>query len=609
MKSLQIIALSMIVGALFGLPHLMMKFSLEDPSAYTPFVITGVSFLTVDEAYTYAARVREVHDGHLVVTDSSVYEHKGDPWLIPFASEFFLGFLARIIGMANTFMVSDFVFPALIFYLLFCFFFQVTLSRPLSILASLAILLEGVRNSLGVFQAIVTGASNSFIRPFEFSRLVNPQLTFIPFILALICLVFLVERKETLYAVLGGLLFGSLFYFYLYYWLFFAVGSAIFLLFMLQKRERRLVTLVGAMLLIGFAISIPYWIAYIKFQSLADAGDIVSRLGLERNRQVIFPSVKTLGLIALFAFLYWKMRLNMQLLFQAFIVAFIICQNIQLFTGFNTSLPHWNYRVGYIWQSMMTFTSIAYLLSTDYRLPKLEGLKDSLLKRVLNPVCVFVTVLMLLSGFSRQIVMSKNLQAVHILPPGFQEAFDWLNKNTPKESVVMSSSFETNMLLPVYTHNNVFLPSGNSQISLSPTREILDRLSIAYCFFQVPYDYLASSLTHSPDREKTFKANGRRFTRTHPELLEQNALWYILHERFTSLKEALPRELQEEILSRHRSCGNSARPQLLRYRINYVWESFLEREKSTADFSAYPFLEKVYDNQGVRIYWLVEKGS
>jgi hypothetical protein len=70
------VAVALGVGLVCGLPHLLVPRQLSDPSAYTPRVISDVSFVTVDETSFYAARIREAMDGRWRVTDPLAWESR-----------------------------------------------------------------------------------------------------------------------------------------------------------------------------------------------------------------------------------------------------------------------------------------------------------------------------------------------------------------------------------------------------------------------------------------------------------------------------------------------------------------------------------------------------
>ena len=72
----------------------------------------------------------------------------------------------------------------------------------------------------------------------------------------------------------------------------------------------------------------------------------------------------------------------------------------------------------------------------------------------------------------------------------YREVYSWFDDNTAIDSVVVTLSTEHNMLIPVYTHNNVFIPNGFS--SSSPTEEIIDRMFTVYKIFNVTPEHFGS---------------------------------------------------------------------------------------------------------------------
>ncbi len=252
---------------------------------------------------------------------------------------------------------------------------------------------------------------------------------------------------------------------------------------------------------------------------------------------------------------------------------------------------HWGYRVGYIWQTI----TIVALLATIPRLGAKAELRHLLQHSGLwlRRFALAGSLLLLLSIAGYQVTLSRNTAHAFTLPPGFANAFEWINRETPRDSVVVTPSFETNMLLPVYTHANVFLPNGN--LSLAPTEELIDRLLITYRLFEVPVEYLRVSLRDDPDRLADFRRSQNHFSRSRPELLEQHGLWYLFHR----LK--WPEERIRAVVDRYARLTVSPERPFGRYRADYVWLSPLEALKGRADLSALLFLVPVYEKDGVRI--------
>jgi hypothetical protein len=76
--------------------------------------------------------------------------------------------------------------------------------------------------------------------------------------------------------------------------------------------------------------------------------------------------------------------------------------------------------------------------------------------------------------------------------------FEWLNSNTNLDDVVLTSSREINDLIPVFTHNLVFVPNGER--TSAGDVEIERRFLVAMRLLQRPetevHDLLAQDYTH-----------------------------------------------------------------------------------------------------------------
>lgn len=604
LRTAAIVCVAALVGLLFGLPHLLIPALLPDPSRYTPLVVTDVSFLTVDETYSYGPRVREVMDERWAVTDPIVYEHKSRwPFWFP-VEQVLLGAMGRWLGSApRVYVISDFLFPPLDFLLLAKFLALVTGSTALALLGALAILAGGGQNSLLLLvdlgRAVMGGSSErlaALVRPLEFSRLFTPELTFIPFIGGLVALYLALTRASVRWAVVAGVCLALLIPSYLYYWMFFAAGVGLLWLEAAARGDGPRVKVLTAALGLGFLLALPYWISYARFMGLPEALEVTTRFGAERGRYVVWPGVKDLVLMAATALLWWRTREEPFRFLLAFWVGLIACRNVQLVTGYMVQTVHWGYRVGYIWQTI----TIVALLAAIPRLAAKAGLVDSLKNSGLwiRRLALAGVPLLLVSIAGYQVTLSRNTAHAFALPPGFAEALDWINRETPRDSVIVTPSFETNMLIPVYTHANVFMPNGN--LSLAPTEELIERLLITYRLFSVPGDYLRASLRDDPERLAAFGRNRDRFARSRPELLEQHGLWYFFH------RLRWPEERIRSVADRYERFTLDPKQPFGRYRADYVWLSPLEKLKGSADLSALPFLVWVYENQGVKIARVVK---
>ena len=116
MRTDYIVLLVAIICGLAFVSHHFLSMFLRGDGLYSPLVVKGVNGVTLDEVM-YASNIRDVYDGHLLVKDSQLFEHKNDSTLqTTWFPYYVLGILTKITGsVQNTFIISDFLFPALIF--------------------------------------------------------------------------------------------------------------------------------------------------------------------------------------------------------------------------------------------------------------------------------------------------------------------------------------------------------------------------------------------------------------------------------------------------------------------------------------------------------------
>lgn len=586
-----LVAVAVVVGLVCGLPHGLIPLQLSDPAAYTPLVISDVSFVTFDETFNYAARAREVMDGRWRVTDPLAWEYKTVPAFYAPPEQVALGVLARALGSVDrVFVLADVVFPAIDFLLIVLFLRALGAAMPLACLGALAILSGGVQNSVRLLVDVARVAAGGdpatlarIVRPLEFTRTWTPELTFVLLIGGFIALWHALERRSWAWAALCGVCVAMLIPSYYFYWMFLAASVAVLGARALLTGPRDRAPLLGFALVLGAALATPYWLSYRAFQQLPEAVEITTRFGLEPGRHLVVPSLKDVALLAALAAAARVLGGTRFVFMLALGLALVLCRNVQLVTGFTVQSGHWGYRTVVIWQTL----SLATLLTA---LPGLGPAQTpTRLARALRAGAGAGAVVLVVAMIGHQVVLSRNTAPAFTLPPGFAEAFAWINRSTPRDSVIVSPSFETSLLIPAHTHANVFMPTGLQ--ALAPNRELVERLLLTYKAYGVPTSYLAASLRDVPDR---LRATNGRFSRRQPELLEQWTAWYLFQ-----WQPILPADRAALVERYERLALDPARP-FGPYRADYVWMSSLEATKGPGVLS-HSWLERVYENGGVTI--------
>lgn len=460
------LALSLLVGIIFVAHDFSVPYFLNGQSDRVFSPVSTVS--DYDTGTMYAPRLNASFNGSLFLGDIYLNEYKNGPALLPILPPIVLGGLAKILGSPSRAIIfTDFLFPAIIFFLTYLIVFEITRKKKLALLiASFFIFLPEIGVSLTspttssltllsrVFFPIYTEYTNlSFLR-FDY-----PKITYI-FYLATILFSYCALRKPCkLYTILGGIFFGALFYSYLYDWVYifisFCLLSGILLLF--KKRTESFTVL--KIISIGFLISVFYWQNYISLHNLPQYLDISGRVGIEIGRGFRAISVgsilRSVVLSGLVFFIYRK-RHNLEL---AFIVSMLlpigVVLNMQIITNFNPAPDHWH---------RMQFLPIILCLAVlsgfvwDYILSRVKYLPASKLKLLVT--------LIILSIFGQhlytQTIYAKNtaLLGSYSIGSKIRDSLDWLNQNTDAGSVVGSFSYETSADISSFTKNISFIPKG-----------------------------------------------------------------------------------------------------------------------------------------------------
>ena len=147
-------------------------------------------------------------------------------------------------------------------------------------------------------------------------------------------------------------------------------------------------------------------------------------------------------------------------------------------------------------------------------------------------------------------------------------ALQWLDANTPKESVVLGSLdyCATDAAVVIYTDNNYYISTYAQFYPVPRLIELKDRV----------YNLLSFS--------------GIRSENDFAQFLARDALSIFVHQMHLSFEE-YQQKFKRELY-----------PELKKYRLDYVFYGPREREIFKVDPHAYPFLKEVYQDRAVTIF-------
>ena len=583
----KIFFLSVIVSLIFGLPHIIMGISVKN---YNPLALDMKSDTNYDNLI-YGAGVRDFKDGHFIPTDFHTFEHKDkgiykfDPMPI-----MMVGVFSKILSSVEAaFIFSDFFFPPLIFILLVFLAFILTKNENISIAASLAVITAS--KAFHIYRpALWPGIMYEFITkglwsPLFFSRLMNPEASYIFFALAVIFVYFSLSKQEYKYTILAGIFFGLLFNVYLYYWTFIIAGLSILLFILLIKNKKdikinikKYATIIG----IGLVMSIPFWVNHFRIKSNPEYFlDLFIRLGLEFGRYIDGYTMPFIAILLLFSFLYKNKDFNFYFM-ASFFAGGIILINSQIITGFSLYSSHWIDMVMNSWTAIMFFVLISRFLA-KFRKTKRARYWPNIIEWAL----IFLIITHAAWVQARFSFESKDSYSISNEE---KDLFSWVDKNTPNDSVIMAASLKYNNMIPGLTHSNIFFPYSNP--TLASTKEIEDRFLITFKLYDMPVEYVETQFSD------VRKVNS----------IEDKLQMYIFYSTncsvirkgfYTYPDPDCNKALNEPTINKYKELKFD-KSLLFRYRLDYVLVTPFERQFTNE--LAYPFLEKVFWNKDFILY-------
>src|SRR3989344_2063822 len=375
-----------------------------------------------DEAY-YLATAEEVFDGR----------HNQDLSLQQSLLEINIASEARLLGSSipTVAVINDFLLPFLGVILLYALIFDLTKSRKISYIFSFLFY---------------------FIFLSYFNRPTNPQFSFLPFLLALLLVYKIVSQKYDSKKIIIlnislGLVFGSLFYIYPFYWtttlVLYAVGT---ITLALSQKE--------------FQYWIKNWFVFGLTSALVALPYLFNLLRSIKNSSFLETSIRQ-GMVFNH---YPAAFFNVALMFGCILLIYIIRKNItdKRLLVFMYSLPISGIVLN--WQNVITVKYLQF--SSHYYQPIIlfAFLIIAILLKT-NPkkfgaTCLVVMMMAIIiykqkddiRGAYLNIISPADISSLQNLA----SVANWLNTNTPKDSAVYTLGEELNEFLPVYTHDNVY---------------------------------------------------------------------------------------------------------------------------------------------------------
>ena len=458
--------LVILVSFIYGLPNIIMANKLG--SDYNPLVISQKSPIARDEAFAYAPFVNYILRGNLFIRDAYVVEYANypTPYLGETAPSLVFASLAKLSGsVENAFIIGDFIFPPMIFLLLYILA-GLFIKHKLFALTT-AFLTVIARDFIAVipyphetFQYLTFAEGQNYL--LYFSRSFQPQITFIFFVTAILLLIKLLKNPPNKLVILAlGLVFGLLFYTYVFYWTYFLLAfSFVFLYFLIRKNFVEVKSLVAVGFL-AFLIGSIYLYNTWQFSQLPIADDFIRKTSLH-NLSLPLTLLRYLTVAFLFAAIAKLRSHESRVLFFVLLAGISIAPFSRFIIGQDLETFH------YLRRALMPLATVALFVTIYYLIRSRKTLI------LLSSLVIFFVFLFL--GLRTQVIATEKILSAHPKNRSQEAVFYWLKENTPEDSVVGSLDTTFNSLVPVYTKNYVYFPPTDRTIA--PTVEGVERYAI-----------------------------------------------------------------------------------------------------------------------------------
>lgn len=567
-KKTLLLFLALVYCFIFTVPNIIVK----NYSATSS--VSSFDYKVIDDSL-YGAYYKDMQEGNFALTDPINYEHKNDklPWAaIPFWIIGGIAYLIRSIDYSLILVVA--VFSFLNFFIQYYFIKKLTNNAFISILGVFLIPLSHVFMSSPSRMIYFLFNYTSFDR-FLWTSIPRRQVEIFFLFLPLLLFYLAYIHRSKILATISGLFVGLAAETYIYYFTFEIAG--VFLLFLLSRYQKNVedIKLVGTALISSLLFSLPYVIKTQAFKyDFAHALQYLSRLGLVESRAIntFYISLFFVLFLAVF-FMYFSLigkRERSFYFLNAFFIGNLILYNQHLITGLQLQTWHWLTITGRPWMLIM----MLYLFNSYIQRKE---------NKVLINFSISVLVMLVIAwSLWANIGVAQNLAKYYEVGEEYTGAFEWLNKNTPKDSVVLSPSFIISANIPLRTHNNVYLVNGFD--SAARDCELLYRSMVSMKVLNV-------------SSEKIFNADAKSLTSA------ESLPTYLFHMRHYP---EIPETLRQKLTDLYRFI--KVRPDdLFSYKLDYILLGKKEKELGLGQILISK--QKVYSNGDLEIYKVVADES
>jgi len=428
------------------------------PSFAAFLTIPGYSTLHMgnieeDRAY-YLSRIKEASEGHWLIGNSALYEHRFDVSPNGFIETVTAAFM-RVTGLKlnGAVLLTNVLFPFLILALTYLWMERILRSKLLALTALITVWFA-VFGTTGLL------------------RESSPKVTMLLPSLYLTILFCMEEGRAQ--KVLRGVLIGLMMYSYHYHWTLLFVFEGLLLLhaLIIERRTFREMVLQGAWIWVPLLlIALPYGGRLLTLQGNMVAAEAWRRFGMIGTHLPTAPLLQftTVSWIAALGTLHLTglLRGKQSLLLLLLLIAGFLAVNSNIITGREAEFE------GHYGRVIRLFTWTALFLCMGTFLP-------SVWKRWI--IVGLTAIIGLHAAVSLPMLVNRAIDDHRIWKAsGKQQVFDWLASSTPKDSVILAP-FSVSSLVPVLTDDYSFMNYAARSFFVSD-QELLERYLVQITFF------------------------------------------------------------------------------------------------------------------------------
>lgn len=432
------VILAIVVGVMSIAPH--MFFVLLEPS------YAGIHMAGADAETHYVTRIREIYDGHFSLGNAFLPD-KNAPYLQPGLGEIIIATIGKILFLdaADMNIAAKFIFPPILFLLVYFFAYRMFLSKRTALLAASAVLL-GQNLIMGPDQLAHLPSYFEGISTFlPHTRPISPQISSIFLYISLILLFFFTNRINAVkskWFLIYGLVSGITIYIYFYIWSFLVVLTAFYLFYFAFKRIKRWPQKFFLITLPHIIITVPYWINFLQARVHPGYENASAGFGLVNARFVVFSDL--LAILVVILFFFWpKAYLSARTLTIFAVISLWILTNQQLITGLAMQYSH------YHWQ--ITKPLFAVVISALFIFAMDSIFKGDKMKRFLFVIPV---ALLFVNGIFVQAQSYFNQRPIAVESQRYKAALSFLDNQYEKSLNVWTINPSLSELITSYTKHD-----------------------------------------------------------------------------------------------------------------------------------------------------------